>query len=117
MSPKKAHFVGKGALDAGKGARQMGLGFFKVLGIESVGEPLVLAGEPLFAGSDGKASVGEVTSANWSANYGCQLLICHVDGWIAGDAPPLQMQIGAERYDLEWLPQPPLPRSKRFGRK
>jgi len=131
VSPKKQHFIGKEALDAGKGDRRMGLGFFKVVGIEAAGDPLVLAGEPLFGaaagggerggsgGSDGGhgGSVGEVTSANWSANYGCQLLICHVDGWVSGDPPPLQMKVGTRTYDLEWLPQPPLPRSKRFGRK
>jgi hypothetical protein len=120
-------------LDAGKGAATLGLGMFKVNGIGGAGEPLVLAGEPLFdadsggrvpPGEEGAAPepmVGEVTSSLHSFYYDALLLLCHVDGWTdraTGAPPPTRLQIedNGVRYDLEWLPTPPLPREKRFGR-
>ena len=72
--PPKTHASLK--LDAGLGKRQMGLGLFKVVGIENAGEPSLFAGEPLFSSGDGNdvstVSAGEVTSRMGSPTNGRQ---------------------------------------------
>ena len=116
VSKTKTAFTGKDAVST---PEDKVLRMFRVEGVEGPGCPLLLPGDPICVGTDGKklgGMVGEVTSSVWSFCFGQQLVFAHI--WKNKDAgnftikaPVLGAASGKEPYKIHALTElkvPPL---------